>query len=80
MMSEKSTRTPGTVRDNINPQLWKDLDPEIMACDAESHVGNSCVRLLNLFERILANDELESNYRWTFARDALDQCRIWYFG
>ncbi len=51
-----------------------------MSCDAESHVGNSCVRLLNLFERILANDELESNYRWTFTRDALDQCRIWYFG
>ncbi|RQQ77932.1 hypothetical protein DF134_36380 [Burkholderia stagnalis] len=79
-MSDESMRKPGSVRDNINPQLWGELDSEIMSCDADSHVGNLCVRLLNLFERILANDELESNYRWTFRRDALDQCRIWYFG
>lgn len=79
-MSEESMQKPGTVRDNINVQLWVDLDREIMSCDADSHVGNSCVHLLNLFERILANDELEFNYRWTFTRDALDQCRIWYFG
>ncbi|WP_124551552.1 hypothetical protein [Burkholderia sp. Bp9015] len=79
-MTDKSRPTPGTVRDKINPQLWVGLDPEIMSCDADSHVGNACVRLLNLFERILASDELESSYRWSFTRDALDQCRIWYFG
>jgi len=68
------------VRDKINVQLWADLDPEIMSCDAEPLVGNLCVRLLNLFERILATDELEPDFRWSFRRGALDQCRIWYFG
>jgi hypothetical protein len=71
---------PRTVRDDINAILWHALEPEIMACEADSHVGDSCVRLLNLFERILANDELEPDYRVSFTRDALRQCRIWYFG
>ncbi|WP_321959571.1 hypothetical protein [Burkholderia cenocepacia] len=72
--------TAGTVRQKINTVLWKDLDAEIMQCDADSHVGESCVRILNLFERILANDELEPDLRESFARDAVRQCQVWYFG
>ncbi|UMY33449.1 hypothetical protein [Burkholderia contaminans] len=72
--------TIGTVRQKISAALWAELDTEIMECDSDSHVGEACVRLLNLFERILANSELEPGLRESFTRDALHQCRVWYFG
>ncbi|WP_063888056.1 hypothetical protein [Burkholderia pseudomultivorans] len=70
----------GTVRQKINAALWKDLDELIMQCDADSPVGESCVRMLNLFERILACEELEPDLRESFAREAVRQCNVWYFG
>ncbi|PZR41186.1 MAG: hypothetical protein DI523_33720 [Paraburkholderia fungorum] len=77
MSQQPRTRT---VADNINAAFWCDLAPEINDCTAESHVGEACVRLLNLFERILQNDELEPEFRAGFIRDALHRCSIWYFG
>ncbi|WP_206144824.1 hypothetical protein [Burkholderia sp. Ac-20384] len=74
------TAVAGTVQEKINAAVWNQLDAEIMRCDAGSHVGEACVRILNLFERILANAALEPDLRERFTRDAVYQCQVWYFG
>ncbi|WP_186195764.1 hypothetical protein [Burkholderia gladioli] len=69
-----------TVQDQVNMRVWGALHAAIWCCDANSHIGEACTRLLNLAERILAGPDLEPEFRDRLTRDVLEQCRIWFFG
>ncbi|MDC6127257.1 hypothetical protein PPH41_04530 [Burkholderia gladioli] len=69
-----------TVQDQVNMRVWGALHAAIWCCDADSQIGEACTRLLNLAERILAGPDLEPEFRDRLKRDAIEQCRIWFFG
>lgn len=69
-----------TVQDQVNMRVWGALHAAIWCCDADSPIGEACTRLLNLAERILAGPDLEPEIRNRLKRDAIEQCRIWFFG
>nr|WP_057929857.1 hypothetical protein [Burkholderia ambifaria] len=82
-MESQHNSISGTVpvRTRIDMEFWSNLDPEVAALDADSHVGQAvCGLLVHLQSVVNTQAELESDHVYLLKQIGIRQSGIWLFG